>query len=146
MERTPSSNCFDNAEEGDRGWSQQEEIMQRNNRPVLKTRRKQLRNDPTPAEELLWLFLKHSQLDGRKFRRQHSYGPYIMDFYCPSERLCVELDGDSHDSAEARAHDNLKDAYLNSHGIDVLRFTNMEVYASVERVLRRIRQTWNLAP
>ena len=116
--------------------------MQRNNLPRLKPRRKELRNDPTPAENLLWQFLKHSQLDGRKFRRQHSYGPYIMDFYCPSERLCIELDGDSHDTPEAKAHDAKKDSYLESHFIKVLRFRNEEVYASVEKVFERIQREW----
>jgi very-short-patch-repair endonuclease len=117
-------------------------MQQRHNRPYLKPRRKELRNDATPAEKLLWLFLKHSQLDGRKFRRQHSYGPYIMDFYCPTERLCIELDGDSHDSPEAQSHDRAKDEYLQSHYIKVLRFTNEEVYASVERVFEKIRKAW----
>ena len=117
-------------------------MQQRHNRPSLKPRRKQLRNDPTPAEKLLWLFLKHSQLDGRKFRRQHSYGPYIMDFYCPSERLCIELDGDSHNSPGAEVHDATKDSYLQSHYIKVLRFTNDEVYASVEKVFERIQREW----
>lgn len=125
------------------GWSNKEPQMpQRNNGPSLKARRKELRNDATSAERLHWLYLKHSQLDGRKFRRQHSYGPYIMDFYCPSERLCIELDGDSHDSPEARTHDELRDAYLQSHYIKVLRFKNEEVYASVEKVFDRIREVW----
>ena len=120
-------------------------MQQRHNRPSLKLRRKQLRNDGTPAEKLLWLFLKHRQLDGRKFRRQHCYGPYIMDFYCPTERLCIELDGDSHCSPEAEAHDRAKDSYLRSHGIKVLRFTNDEVYASLEKVFEKIQREWGRA-
>lgn len=93
---------------------------------------------------MLWIHLRQSQLDGLKFRRQHSYGPYVMDFYCPSRRLCVELDGESHDIPEAYAHDRTKDSYLQSHHIKVLRFTNEEVYASVDRVLERIRQKWDV--
>jgi len=116
--------------------------MRRNNLPHLTTRRKQLRNNATSAEKLLWLYLKNSQLDGRKFRRQHSYGPYILDFYCPAERLCVELDGDSHDSPEAQMHDRNRDEYLTSHSIKVLRFRNEEVYARLERVLEKIRSAW----
>lgn len=114
--------------------------MVRNNRPSLKARRKRLRNDATSAERLLWLCLKHSQLDGRKFRRQHSYGPYIMDFFCPAEHICVELDGDSHDDEEARIHDAARDSYLQSHSITVLRFSNEEVYANVEKVLAQIHK------
>src|SRR5437660_7589489 len=59
-------------------------------------RRKQLRQSLTPAEALLWLNLKSSQLDGKKSRRQHSVGPYIVDFFCPECRLGVELDGEGH--------------------------------------------------
>ncbi len=125
---------------------EKEVAMQRNNRISLKSRRKQLRNDPTPAEKLLWLYLKESQLDGHKFRRQHSYGPYVMDFYCPSKRLCIELDGESHDTPESKAHDGIKDSYLSTHHIKVLRFTNEEVYANVENVLGRIRRRWKSVP
>ena len=55
---------------------------QLNNLPDLKTFRKELRNQLTPAEAKLWGYLKTKQLDGRKFRRQHSVGPFILDFYC----------------------------------------------------------------
>ena len=61
-----------------------------NNLPTLRTFRKELRNNLTPAEARLWTLLKGSQLAGRKFRRQHSVANYILDFYCPSERLAVE--------------------------------------------------------
>lgn len=123
---------------------EKEVTMQRNNRMSLKSRRKQLRNDPTPAEKLLWSILKkvnllkESQLGGHKFRRQHSYGPYVMDFFCPSKCLCIELDGESHDTPESEAHDRIKDSYLRTHHIKVLRITNKEVYANVENVLGRI--------
>lgn len=116
--------------------------MRRNNLPSLTFRRRQLRNDATSAEKLLWLYLKHSQLDGRKFRRQHSYGPYIMDFYWPAERLCIELDGPTHDNPGALVHDARRDEYLRSHHIQVLRFRNEEVYKSVEAVLNKIQQVW----
>jgi very-short-patch-repair endonuclease len=117
-------------------------MIRRNNLPQLKPRRRQLRNNPTPTEKLLWLYLKNSQLDGRKFRRQPTYGPYYLDFYCPAERLCVELDGESHKSQKAQRHDREKDRYLERHGIKVLRFTDEEVYTSVEKVLEKIRKKW----
>lgn len=116
--------------------------MRRNNLPSLTFRRRQLRNDATSAEKLLWLYLKHSQLDGRKFRRQHSYGPYIMDFYCPAERLCIELDGATHDGPDVKIHDERRDEFLRGHHIEVLRFRNEEVYRSVERVLEKIQEKW----
>ena len=61
------------------------------NRKSLKPRRQDLRNNPTQAEAFLWGFLKHSQLEDKKFRRQASIGSYIVDFYCPSEKLVIEL-------------------------------------------------------
>jgi very-short-patch-repair endonuclease len=65
------------------------------NDPDQKSFRKELRNEPTRAEYLLWQALKGSAL-GYKFRRQHGIGKYVVDFYCPSKRLVVEVDGDTH--------------------------------------------------
>lgn len=108
------------------------------NRPILKERRKELRNNATPAEQQLWSMLKHSNLGGFKFRRQHSVGPYILDFYCPAEKLAIELDGDSHFSEEAVVYDRERTAYLNVLGIRVLRFWNTDVYENIEAVCERI--------
>ena len=66
------------------------------NRKGLKSYRSSLRNRSTSAEAELWDILKSKNLDGRKFRRQHSIGNYIVDFCCPSEKLIIELDGDPH--------------------------------------------------
>ncbi len=68
------------------------------NIPVLKKRRMELRRNKTKAEALLWNFLKNSHLKGKKFRRQQSFGGYIVDFYCPSEKLIIELDGEVYDN------------------------------------------------
>lgn len=108
------------------------------NRSELKERRKELRNNATPAERLLWRALQHGNLVGYKFRRQHSVGFYILDFFCPSERLAVELDGDSHFTAEAQAYDRERTAYLNALNIRVLRFLNTDVYDDLDAVCGRI--------
>ena len=108
------------------------------NRPILKSRRKELRNNSTPAEKLLWSVLQHSNLEGYKFRRQHSVGAYILDFYCPSECLAVELDGDSHFTDEALVYDRERTAYLNALNIKVLRFMNTDVYDNLNVVCERI--------
>ena len=108
------------------------------NRPILKSRRKELRSNSTPAEKLLWSVLQHSNLGGYKFRRQHSVGAYILDFYSPSECLAVELDGDSHFTDEAIEHDRERTAYLNALGIKVLRFLNTDVYDNLNAVCERI--------
>ena len=108
------------------------------NRQILKSRRKELRNNSTPAEKLLWSKLLHSNLGGYKFRRQHSVGAYILDFYCPSEKLAVELDGDSHFTDEAIEYDLQRTAYLNTLNIKVLRFLNTDVYDNLNVVCERI--------
>jgi len=108
------------------------------NKPVLKDRRKELRNNSTPAEKLLWGMLQHSNLGGYKFRRQHSVGAYILDFYCSSEFLAVELDGDSHFTDEAIKYDGERTAYLNALNIKVIRFLNTDVYDNLDAVCERI--------
>ncbi len=78
------------------------------NRIELKTFRKKLRNHSTSAEAVLWTYLKHRQLDGRKFRRQYSIGNYIVDFYCAEEQLVIELDGEDHFWEKGIQSDNNK--------------------------------------
>ena len=106
----------------------------------LKSFRRELRNDLTPAEARLWVSLKGRQLEGRKFRRQHSIGPYILDFYCPSEYLAVELDGDLHYSAAAEFYDEERTLFCNYYGVKVIRFENQWVYTQPESVLESIRE------
>jgi very-short-patch-repair endonuclease len=113
--------------------------VQINNHPELCTLRKTLRKSLTSAEAKLWTMLKDAQLDGRKFRRQHSVGRYILDFYCPSERLAIELDGSAHDSAAAQDHDHERTRFLENQGIKVLRFENKWVFQESEAVLITIK-------
>ena len=103
--------------------------MRLHNREGQKNFRRELRNRPTDAEHLLWYQLRGSRLDGRKFRRQHGIGPYIVDFYCPEEKLAIELDGDIHSEPEVIAHDKARDANLADQGIRVLRFGNEQAVA-----------------
>ena len=119
--------------------------QQINNRPELKTLRKELRSRLTPAEATLWKFLQRSQLDGRKFRRQHSVGNYILDFYCPEEKLCVELDGAGHFMEAGFEYDKERTAYLNNLGIKVMRFENKLVLKRLEAVLEGIRSSFRNA-
>ena len=98
--------------------------MNLNNLPTLRTFRRSLRSHLTPAEARLWSMLKNSQLEGRKFRRQHSFSGYILDFYCSSEKLAIELDGNVHFNDEAKQHDYERRLFLQYFGIRVLRFEN----------------------
>lgn len=109
-----------------------------NNRRELKKRSRALRNRATPAEAELWKMLQKSQLEGRKFRRQHSIGPYIVDFYCPAERLAVELDGAVHDDSWRWEYDDTRTAFLHQHDIRVLRFENRNVFEQPDLVLQAI--------
>jgi very-short-patch-repair endonuclease len=110
------------------------------NSPNTKNRRKELRNNATPAERQLWRILKSRNLDGHKFRRQHSVGPYILDFYCPTQKLAIELDGDTHYTNEAEDYDVNRTKYLNSMGITVLRFINTDVFQNLDGVAEKILQ------
>jgi very-short-patch-repair endonuclease len=87
-----------------------------NNKKYLKKYRKELRNNPTKAESMLWKALQKKQLEGRKFRRQHSLGNYIVDFYCPTEKLIVELDGSVHENFINEEYDFNRMEYLKSLG------------------------------
>jgi very-short-patch-repair endonuclease len=100
--------------------------------------RKQLRKNLTPAEAALWSLLKGSQLLGRKFRRQHGIGSYIVDFCCPSEHLIVELDGEVHNDPGQAEYDAARDANLRELGFTILRFENKEVFRNTQAVLNTI--------
>ena len=100
--------------------------------------RRELWKDPTPCESLLWARLRGSQLGGYKFRRQHSVGAYILDFYCPARRLCIEVDGNIHYGEAAITHDKERDETLNQLDIRTVRFTNNEVATDIESVLKEI--------
>lgn len=107
--------------------------------PIFKDRRKELRNNQTESEVLLWEKLKGSQIENYKFIRQYSAGPYILDFYCPKLRLAVELDGSTHSDNESKLYDKDRDQYLKSVNIQTIRFWNSEVKSNIENVLQKIK-------
>ncbi|MFD3001286.1 endonuclease domain-containing protein [Pontibacter toksunensis] len=109
--------------------------------PNLKEQRAVLRNNMTPAEEELWRLLRKHRLSGHKFRRQHSIGSYIVDFYCASEKLVIEVDGSVHDTAEAIANDKVRDETLQHLGYKIIRIRNSKVFDCPELVLQRIVET-----
>ncbi|MBN8585558.1 MAG: endonuclease domain-containing protein [Ignavibacteria bacterium] len=105
----------------------------------LRDRRKELRSNLTPAEAFLWKYLKNSQLEGRKFRRQHSFGKFVIDFYCSTQKLGVELDGMYHFTEEQIKYDAERSEYMNSLGIRIIRFENAEVFEKTDEVLIKIK-------
>ena len=115
------------------------------NRKDLKPVRRALRHRATPAERALWKTLKGRALDGYKFRRQHSVGPFILDFYCPDGRLAVELDGSVHDDPARAAYDADRQRTIEAYGIRVLRVRNEEVMETPDLVVAAIRVALNPA-
>ena len=101
------------------------EIMRASERTFRLARR--LRRELSLPEAILWRHLRRDQLDGLRFRRQHPFGPYVLDFYCPSARLAVEVDGAAHDFADRAAGDERRDAWLADRGVCVLRFMAADV-------------------
>ena len=110
------------------------------NRPYLKDTRRLLRANLTTAEAVLWKYINGRQLEGRRFRRQHSIENYIVDFYCASERLVIELDGGVHDNPGQANADFVRDERLRELGFCVLRFDNDSVIEQVDVVLDQIRE------
>ncbi len=104
-------------------------------RARVRARARELRQTSPDAERALWQALRARQLDRRKFRRQHPLGPYVADFACLEAQLVIELDGGQHFEDDAMAADARRTAWLNSHGFQVLRFTNLEVLTQREAVL-----------
>jgi cyclase len=100
---------------------------------------KALRYNPTPAELILWSYLKQKPL-GYKFRRQHPISIYIADFYCHSLRLIIEVDGGIHDEPDIRAKDMERQKNLEAEDIFFLRFTNEQVEKDVEYVIKTIEE------
>ena len=106
--------------------------------PNLLIYARQLRNQQTDAEKLLWCLLRGRRFCGFKFRRQSPFLGYILDFYCRDAGLAVELDGGGHNNEEQRLYDEERTRVLEAAGIRVVRFWNNEVLNSVEFVLEEL--------
>jgi very-short-patch-repair endonuclease len=107
----------------------------------LKTHAKDLRNNSTPAERQLWVYLREKQLNGIKFRRQHVLAPYILDFYCSSKKLAIEIDGGTHIGHEK--YDRIREDFLKVRGITIIRFSNTEIKQNLSFVIDKIKEILN---
>ena len=112
------------------------------NRKDLRLSRKNLRKRMTAAEAFLWRHLQKRKLKGRKFRRQHSIGPFVVDFYCSKEKLIIELDGEYHNNPVAEEFDQKRSRYLNNKGCRVIRFENRRVFDDLSDVLSEIQNNF----
>lgn len=105
---------------------------------LIHARARDLRKSMTPAEMKLWEKLKGKALEGYKFRRQHPISNYIVDFYCHSSKLVIELDGSIHKLPDQKEYDSGRQYELQELGLRILRFTNEEVIHSTEKVIKEI--------
>ena len=103
-----------------RKWTQQRELA------------REMRQEPTAAEEALWQRIRGRKVGGLKFRRQHAVDRLILDFYCVEKGIALEIDGGIHNAQ--RQHDTLHQQFLEDRGIRVLRFTNDEVLNHIDDV------------
>jgi len=99
--------------------------------------RRELRRNMTYAEQILWRHLRNRGI-GYKFKRQVSIGKYVVDFYCPKYKLAIEIDGDSHYETKAIKHDQVRSEWINKLGINIIRFTNKDIYESIDGVIEKI--------
>jgi very-short-patch-repair endonuclease len=104
----------------------------------LKTPSRELRENMTDAEQLLWSRLRRKLLHGVQFYRQKPIGPYIVDFFAPGAGLVIEVDGSQHGEPEHLERDRMRDLCLADEGLLVLRFNNREVLLETDAVLERI--------
>ena len=104
----------------------------------LKERRRELRKNQTPAEKVVWQYLRRKNILGVQFYRQYGIGFYIADFYAPKIKLCIEIDGDQHYTTEGKMYDNERDNFMNSLGIQIIRFKNSEVLNNISKVIDEI--------
>jgi very-short-patch-repair endonuclease len=108
------------------------------NKKELKETRKKFRRNATSAEAVLWKRLKNKQIKRLKFRRQHSVGKFILDFYCAEKKLAIELDGEYHAIPGKETSDSKRDIFLKSLGIEILRFENKIVFENPELIIEEI--------
>ena len=109
--------------------------------PILTTRARNMRKEPTDAERLLWKHLRNRQFLGLKFKRQAPLGNYIADLFCEEQKVIVEADGGQHGD---NSYDAKRDAWLKSQGYWVFRFWNHEILLDIESVLATLERDLGL--
>jgi len=110
------------------------------NKTTEKLKRRQLRRNITKAEAIVWQKLRCKQIENCKFRNQYSVEQFVLDFYSPEIKLAIEIDGESHFQDAAAHYHNERQIFIESTGINFLRFTNNQVYENLNRVLEIIAQ------
>ena len=109
----------------------------------MKDYRQRLRNNLTKTETIIWSRIRKRQVNGTKFRRQFSIGPFIADFYCPRLKVVVEIDGPYHNSRRQIEYDLRREKYIEQFGILILRYTNDDVYDRLDEVIGELTVVCN---
>ena len=109
------------------------------NRASEKNLRRQLRNNMTAAEKIIWKHLRKKQL-GVRFLRQYSVDQFVIDFYCPKLKLALEIDGKIHNLPENKNRDVERQIFLESFGINFLRIKNEELFEDENKILEKVEQ------
>lgn len=99
---------------------------------------KELRKKQMSAEAILWEYIRNNKFKGYKFRRQHPFGRYIVDFYCDKAKLAIELDGEIHERDTVKEYDEERQKAIEAASITVLRFKNEDIFNDIEKVLSEI--------
>ncbi len=111
--------------------------------PEIFRRARLLRKNMTKAEKLLWNELKDRKLGGYKFRAQHPILKFVLDFYCHSCKLGIEIDGEVHNSKPQSLYDEDRTDNLNNYNIKVIRFKNEDIYYNIDSVKKKILDECN---
>lgn len=108
--------------------------------PLIRYAR-ELRKNPTPAEKIIWGFLRNRQMKGYKFRRQYPIERFILDFYCPKLKLAIEIDGGYHQECEQQKLDSFRERLIRDYDIRIIRFTNEQISGNIDVVLDIIQSS-----
>ncbi len=106
----------------------------------LKPFARTLRTNMTDAERLIWSKIRRKQIGDLQFYRQKNIGHYVVDFYCPKEKLIVEIDGGQHYERNGMKEDQERDRYLHNLGFAVLRFSDIDVLKNIDGVVEKIHE------
>jgi very-short-patch-repair endonuclease len=104
-----------------------------------KEKRRLLRNNTTRAEEYLWESIRNKKIEGYRFLRQYSVGYYVLDFYCPSLKLAIEVDGATHLTKDEKEYDKNRQSEIENLNIKFLRFTNKQIINNLSKVVEEIK-------
>jgi len=111
------------------------------NKGSEKFKRRNLRNNPTYGEKLLWNSLRKRQVADTRFLRQYSIDKFVVDFYCPELHLAIEIDGPSHFESEDKIeYDQIRQIYIEKFNIKILRYTDDKVKSNLEEVIKEIEE------